>query len=95
MKAGFATHPAHPGTMADFGEDEEAQYELINDVEGSQVCKFYTKYSMNDICFNYRKINFQYYFPTPGDSDTLRPGNLADNTLDDVRNNPRLPYSFN
>ncbi len=26
----------------------------------------------------------QYYFPTPGDSDTLRPGGLADTTLDDV-----------
>ncbi len=26
----------------------------------------------------------QYYFPTPGDSDTLRPGGLADNTLDTV-----------
>ncbi len=63
MRAGFSAHPYHPEVMADYGEDEEAQYELINDVGGAQ-----------------------YYFPTPGDSDTLRPGGLADETLDVVIN---------
>ncbi len=41
VKAGFAAHPFHPETMAEFDEDEEAQYELINEVGGGQVWQKY------------------------------------------------------
>ncbi len=43
VKAGFAAHPFHPETMAEFDEDEEAQYELINEVGGGQVWQKYKK----------------------------------------------------
>ncbi len=72
VRAGFSGHPYHPNVMSDYGEDEEAQYELINGVGGAQ-----------------------YFFPTPGDSDTLRPGGLAEQTLDVVKatNSAALRYA--
>lgn len=71
MRAGFSAHPAHPGIMAMFQEDEEMQYELINEVGGAQ-----------------------YYFPTPEDSDHVKEGGLAEQTLDVVRHINVVKASF-